>query len=138
MASLFGRQRNPNMEKALFDWPIVLQYDVKAKYRLISRKFSGMKFFHLSVRLKARLSVRSINQSNRSISVRLSFLFCSRAFISRSYENRSITPSREACLKFLSDLGLNVYHLFQSQQNRRVFQASRKNSFGLRMKKAKT
>ena len=38
---------------------------------------------------QARLSVRSINQSNRSISVRLSFLFCSRAFISRSYENRS-------------------------------------------------
>ena len=29
----------PYMEKALFDWPIVLQYDVKAKYRLISRKF---------------------------------------------------------------------------------------------------
>ena len=39
------------MEKALFDWPIVLQYDVLAKYRLISRKFSGMKFFHPSVRL---------------------------------------------------------------------------------------
>ena len=36
-----------------------------------------------------RLSVRSINQSNRSISVRLLFLFCSRAFISRSDENRS-------------------------------------------------
>ena len=51
MASLFSRQRNPNMEKALFDRPIVLKYDVKAKYRLISRKFSGMKFFHLSVRL---------------------------------------------------------------------------------------
>ena len=45
MASSFSRQ-NSNMEKALFDWPIVLQYDVKAKYRLISRKFSGMKFFH--------------------------------------------------------------------------------------------
>ena len=28
------------MENTLFDWPIVLQYDVKAKYRLISRKFS--------------------------------------------------------------------------------------------------
>ena len=38
---------------------------------------------------QARLSVRSINQSNRSISVRLLFLFCSRAFISRSDENRS-------------------------------------------------
>ena len=42
----FPAKENPNMEKALFDWPIVLQYDVKAKYRLISRKFSGMKFFH--------------------------------------------------------------------------------------------
>ena len=31
------------------------------------------------------------NQSNRSISVRLLFLFCSRVFISRSYENRSKT-----------------------------------------------
>ena len=47
----FPAKENPNMEKALFDWPIVLQYDVKAKYRLISRKFSGMKFFHPSVRL---------------------------------------------------------------------------------------
>ena len=32
--------------------------------------------------------IRSINQSNRYISVRLIFLFCSQAFISRSYENR--------------------------------------------------
>ena len=47
----FPAKENPNMEKALFDWPIVLQYDVKAKYRLISRKFLGMKFFHPSVRL---------------------------------------------------------------------------------------
>ena len=47
----FPAKENPNMEKALFDWPIVLQYDVKAKYWLISRKFSGRKFFHLSVRL---------------------------------------------------------------------------------------
>ena len=47
----FPAKENPNMEKALFDWPIVLQYDVKAKYRLISRKFSGVKFFHPSVHL---------------------------------------------------------------------------------------
>ena len=38
------------MEKALFSWPVVLQYDVKAKYQLICREFSGMKF-HLHVRL---------------------------------------------------------------------------------------
>ena len=47
----FPAKENPNMEKALFDWPIVLQYDVKAKYFLISRKFSGMKFFQPSVRV---------------------------------------------------------------------------------------
>ena len=92
----FPAKENPNKQKELFDWPIVLQYDVKAKYRLISRKFSGVlgvKFFHLSVRLtnqKPREFVSgSINQSNRSIYVRLLFLFCSRIFISRSYENRS-------------------------------------------------
>ena len=55
------------MEKALFDWPIVLQYDVKARYRLISRKFSGMTFFHPSVRSThqkpcAFVSVRQTNE----------------------------------------------------------------------------
>ena len=59
----FPAKENPNMEKALFDWPIVLQHDVKAKYLLIFRKFSGMTFFHLSVRLtnqnpRAFVSVR--------------------------------------------------------------------------------
>ena len=28
----FAAKENPNMERALFDWPIVLQYDVEAKY----------------------------------------------------------------------------------------------------------
>ena len=41
----FPDKEDPNKEKALFDWPIVLQYDIKPKYRLISRKFLGMKFF---------------------------------------------------------------------------------------------
>ena len=36
-----------------------------------------------------RVCIRSTNQSNRSISVLLLFLLCSRVFISRSYENRS-------------------------------------------------
>ena len=31
----FPAKENTNTEKALFDWPIVLQYDVKAKYPLI-------------------------------------------------------------------------------------------------------
>ena len=47
----FPAKENPHMEKALFDWPIVLQYDVKAKDPLISRKFSGLKCFYASVRL---------------------------------------------------------------------------------------
>ena len=95
----FPAKENLNMEKALFDWPIVLQYDVKAKYRLISRKFSDMKFFHPSVCLTNQTprvcQIRSINQSNRTISVCLLFLFCSRVFImiSRSYQ---ITPTNYA------------------------------------------
>ena len=47
----FPAKENPNMEKALFNWPIVLQYDVKVKDPLTSRKFSGRKFFYVSVRL---------------------------------------------------------------------------------------
>ena len=35
----FPAKENPDMGKALFDWPIVLQYDIKAKDRLISRTF---------------------------------------------------------------------------------------------------
>ena len=59
----FPAKENPNMEMALLDWPIVFQYNVRAKYWLISRKFSGMKFFLLSVRLtnqnpRAFVSVR--------------------------------------------------------------------------------
>ena len=50
----FPAKENPYMEKALFYWPVVLQYDVKAKYRLISRKFSDMKFCHPSVRLTSQ------------------------------------------------------------------------------------
>ena len=70
----FPAKENPNMEQALFDWPIVLQYDVKAKYGLVSRKFSGMKFFHPNQPKATRVCMCSINQSNRSISVRLLFL----------------------------------------------------------------
>ena len=45
----FSAKYEYDMEKALFDWSIVLQYDVKAKYRLISKKFSGIKFSHPGV-----------------------------------------------------------------------------------------
>ena len=90
----FSAKENPNMEKALFDRPIVLQYGVKSKYRLISRKFFGHEVFSAEPPLNqskaTRVCICSINQSSRSISVRLLFLFCSRVFISRSFDNRSI------------------------------------------------
>ena len=59
----FPAKENPNMGKSLFDWPNALQYDVRAKYRLISRKISGMKLFDPSVRftnqkLRTFVSVR--------------------------------------------------------------------------------
>ena len=89
----FPAKENFNMEKASgFDWSIVSQYDVKAKYRLISRKFLGMKFFHPSVRLtnqkpRAFVSVRQTNQI--ALFSFVCCLSCSRVFISRPYENRS-------------------------------------------------
>ena len=72
----FHARENPNMEKALFDWPIVLQYDIKANYRLISRNFTPER--SLNQPKATRVCIRSINRSNRSISVRFLFLFCSR------------------------------------------------------------
>ena len=99
----FPAKENCNIEKALFDWPIVLQYEVKAKYRLNSRKVLGMKFFSpersFNQRKATLVCTRSINQSNRSISVRLLFLFSSRVFISRTCENRSIVLTLQtACI----------------------------------------
>ena len=89
----FPAKENPNMERASFDWPMVLQHDVKAKYRLISTKFSEHEVFSpersLNQSKATSVCIRSTDQSYCSISVRLLFLFCSRVFISRSYENRS-------------------------------------------------
>ena len=45
MASSFSRQENSSMEKALFDWPIVLQYDVKAKYLCFLESSRAWNFF---------------------------------------------------------------------------------------------
>ena len=79
----FPAKENPNMEKALFDWPIVLQCDVKAKYRLIYRKFLGMFFFlsperALNQPKATSVCIRSINQSNSSVSVRYYFYLFAR------------------------------------------------------------
>ena len=61
----FPAKENPNMEKALFQWPVELPYEVKAKHRLTSRKFSGMKVFlserSLNQPKATRVSIRSIN-----------------------------------------------------------------------------
>ena len=87
----FPAKENPNLGKVLFDWPIVLQYNVKAKYRLISRKFFGHEVFQPSARLTnqkpgAFVFVRHTNQ------VALFPFVCCFYFVlvftSRSYENR--------------------------------------------------
>ena len=112
----FPAKENPNMEKALFDWPIVLQYDVKAKYRLISRKFSGIMFFHPSVRLTkpkaTRVCIRSINQSNRSISVRLLFLIV-RAVSFQGHTKIALSSLLRPCFTCITI----VYHLQQVSEN---------------------
>ena len=103
----FPAKENLNMEKALFDWLIVLQYDVKAKYRLISRKPFEHEVFSRErslIQPKATsFCICSINQSNRPISLRLLCLFCSRVFTSRTYENRCIKkiPLGSTCHNFL-------------------------------------
>ena len=66
----FPAKENPNMEMALLDK--VLGHEVFSPER--SRNQSKA----------TRVCIRSINQANRSISVRLLFLFCSLVFISRS------------------------------------------------------
>ena len=50
MDSPFSRQRKPLLEKALFDWPIELQYDVNRSIGWFLESSSGMKSFHPSVR----------------------------------------------------------------------------------------
>ena len=53
---------------------------------------------------------RSINQSNRSIVVRLLLLFCSRVFISRSCENRSIYSH------IAYDFQIELWHILLSKK----------------------
>ena len=96
-----------NMRKALFDWSIVLQHDVNAKYGLISRTFPGLKVFSpecSSNQPKAtRVCVHLINQSNCSISIYL-FLFCLSFFISRSSQNCSKSISSYCFTLYIAKL----------------------------------
>ena len=115
----FPAKENCNIEKALFDWPIVLQYEVKAKYPLNSRKFLGMKFFSrersFNQRKATLVCTRSINQSNRSISVRLLFLFSSR------FHFKDMRKSL-----YRSDFTDSLHRIVQVYQGRRhVFQIQR-------------
>ena len=115
----FPAKENLNMEKALFDWLIVLQYDVKAKYRLISRKPFEHDVFPRErslIQPKAtRVCICSINQSNRSISLRLLCMFCSRVFTSRTYENRFIKkiPLGSSCHNFFGDFCMHSFNTWK-------------------------
>ena len=103
----FPAKENPNMEKALFDWSIVLQHDVNAKYGLISRTFLGLKVFSPECSSNqptaTRVCVHLINQSNRSISIYL-FLFCLSFFISRSSQNCSKSISSYCFTLYIAKL----------------------------------
>ena len=80
----FPAKENPKMEKALFNWPIMLKYDVKAKYLFIPRKFSHEVSSHerlLNQPEATCVCICLINQSNCSISVVLSVLFMCFHFI---------------------------------------------------------
>ena len=92
----FPAKENLNMEKALFDWLIVLQYDVNQPKA-------------------TRVCICSINQSNRSISLRLLCMFCSRVFTSRTYENRFIKkiPLGSSCHNFFGDFCMHSFNTWK-------------------------
>ena len=99
MDSSFSKE-NPNTEKALLDWPIALQYDIKARCQLISRKISGMK--------EVFSPERSLNQpkTTRAITNQIAlFLFvCCFCFIRAfSFQGQtkialSLQPSDSQCI----------------------------------------
>ena len=108
----FPAKENPNMEKNIV-WlanRVAVWRQSEVSIILIFRKFLGHEVFsseHLLNQPKAtRVCIHSTKQSNHSISLCLLFLFSSRVFISRSYENRSI--SNECGTK------QNSLHLFHS------------------------
>ena len=45
----FPAKESPDMEKALFDRPVALQYDVKAKYRFLERSLHQPKDMHVCI-----------------------------------------------------------------------------------------
>ena len=97
MDSSFSRQRKPlygeGIARLTIRFAAWRQSEVSVDFQKVLRHdiFSPERSLDHNNQPKAtRVCIRSINQSNRSISVRLLFLFCSAVFISRSCENRSI------------------------------------------------
>ena len=91
----FPTKENPNMEKALFNWPIMLQFNVKAKYRFISRKFFRHEVFSADALFKQPKATRVCIFDKPIKSFYSICCFCLvRAFISRSYKNCSIRTLR--------------------------------------------
>ena len=107
---VFPPKKTSIWKKALFDWTT---NDVKVKYRLISRKFSGMKIFHPSVHLtnqkpRAFVSVRWTNQISLFPFV-CCFCFV-RAFLFLGHTKIALTNSRKeySCTK--SEIVKNFVH----------------------------
>ena len=76
----FPAKENPSIEKALIDWPNVLQYDVKAKYQLISSKFyRTWSFFTRAFAwpTKSHARLYPFDKPIKSLYFRSFFLFCS-------------------------------------------------------------
>ena len=103
------------MKKALFDWPIVLRYDVKAKYRLISRKFFGHEVFSAKRLLnqpkpRAFVSVRQTNQ------IALFSLVCCFCFV-RAFSLQSHTKIRKLLYQIIYVVNKFKVHFFPNLSN---------------------
>ena len=87
----FPATENPNMEKALVDWPIVLQYDVKAKYRLICTRVFGHEVFSpertLNQPKPTCVCIRSI--TNFYYTAPFPFVFCFCLFRAFSFQGHT-------------------------------------------------
>ena len=84
----------------LINWPVMLQYDIKAKYWLINLPQATC------------VCIRLTNQSNCSISVHLLFLFCLCVFITRSYENHRIILSSMSLIRYYVHYKLSAELLY--------------------------
>ena len=88
----FPIKENPNMEEALFDWPSVLQYDVKGKYQLSSTKFSG----------KSHARLYPFNESTSLCFVRFVCCLCfARAFSFQDHTKIAVCYFFFSCFVFL-------------------------------------